>query len=264
MKWNYIHLLILICVLLLPCNGLHADEVCSPDYPDQFPFYPEEECDDVTPLVWDHDNSATILADNSSGMIYVTGGILPLTVQVRGSGFWLDQGHTIQDGVVNGRSIGIYTDGDACGAATIYIIDGCSSVNGSINSTLGKWVARPSITCNEAGFGFVEADTNSGGYTIMAHVQIGRFKYSQGWSVQMANYNSQPCGEGNRSGCSDIIYPGTYHNGFCASTFQGDQTTPAWRAYAKGYPGRGSNFSCGWGAYADRCRTLTVQEWVCP
>jgi hypothetical protein len=171
---------------------LYADEACSPEYPDQFPFYPEEGCDDVTPLVWDHENSVSILDVNSSGTIYVTGGTLPLTVQVSGQGFWLDPEYTIRDSVVNGRSIGIYADGDACGAATIYIINGCSSVTGGIRSTNGRWDTEQ-ISLNDCpfrGHGIMESSPVGGSFNIYNNNQMLSVKNSRAYWTDQVNL---PC-----------------------------------------------------------------------
>jgi len=95
-------------------------------------------CDFVEPLVWDTDNSAEVIADNSSGIVRVTGGKLPLTVSVRGNGFWLDGARSIRDGIVDGQIIRIYTS-DACGVCEITISDGCSDVVGGVRATNGQW-----------------------------------------------------------------------------------------------------------------------------
>ncbi len=95
-------------------------------------------CDTVEPLEIDTENSAEVVADNSSGIVSVTGGRLPLTVSVRGSGFFLDSNRSFRDGTVNGTSFGIYTGG-ACGACTIAITDGCSTTTHFVRSTNGRW-----------------------------------------------------------------------------------------------------------------------------
>jgi len=97
-------------------------------------------CDEVSQLLWDYDNSAVTVTPGSFAVVLVTGGTLPLNVSVRGDGFWLDAAHTIRDGIVNGRSIEIHADADACGAAAVGIDDGCSSVSSYVRSTEGHWV----------------------------------------------------------------------------------------------------------------------------
>lgn len=102
-------------------------------------LFPLDCCDGVPPLIWDDINSAKVIADDSSGVVMVTEGCLPLIVSVRGSGFWLNTHHTIRDAIINSRSITVYTS-DACGTAHLYITDGCSSVNGRVRSSDGQWV----------------------------------------------------------------------------------------------------------------------------
>ena len=96
-------------------------------------------CDEVEPLAWDYDNSATVVAPSSFCYVFVLGGKLPIDVKLRGAGFWLDENFTIRDGQLNSRTITIYTDEDACGTASIYVTDGCTSVSEELKSTVGKW-----------------------------------------------------------------------------------------------------------------------------
>ncbi len=95
-------------------------------------------CVGVTPLVVDNENSVEVIADNSSAVIVVTGGKLPLTISVRGQGFFLDNNGS-RDGVVNSQSFSIYTT-EACGTCLLTISDGCSSTTHIVRSTNGQWV----------------------------------------------------------------------------------------------------------------------------
>jgi hypothetical protein len=94
-------------------------------------------CDEVLELVYDSANSVSVLADNSSGIVAVLDGKLPLTVSVRGSGFFLTAAGA-KDGTVTGRNFRIYTQ-DACGSCTVTISDGCSTVSGSLKAVDGIW-----------------------------------------------------------------------------------------------------------------------------
>lgn len=96
-------------------------------------------CDGVSQLLWDYENSGDVVGGGSSVEVCVTGGKRPLEVKVRGKGFYLDQAHTLRDGIVNGNCFKIYTTSDACGTAQVYVTDGCSSVGSSIRSTAGWW-----------------------------------------------------------------------------------------------------------------------------
>lgn len=95
-------------------------------------------CDKVEPLILDENYSVDVLADNSYGYIRVSGGRLPLTVSVRGQGFYLDPNHTMRDGTIDGGVFVVYT-GAACGPCKITVSDGCSVYVGTIHSVNGHW-----------------------------------------------------------------------------------------------------------------------------
>jgi hypothetical protein len=96
-------------------------------------------CDEATEIAWDEENSAEVIADNSTGFFVIVGGRSPFTVSVRGNGFYLDPEKTFRDGVIGGRNIPVYT-GNSCGYCHITVTDGCSSVSGGVRSTNGRWV----------------------------------------------------------------------------------------------------------------------------
>lgn len=95
-------------------------------------------CDGVTPIYWDYDNSAEVIADNSKGLVTVTGGRPPYTWQVRGSGFWADAAHAWRDVETDVPYLWLYTQ-DSCGTCDIYVTDGCSSSSGLVRSDVGQW-----------------------------------------------------------------------------------------------------------------------------
>ena len=107
-------------------------------------------CDDATPLIWDSINSVQVITDDSSGVVVVTGGLRPLTVSVRGSGFWLDANHTIRDGISSSADIAIYTS-DACGMCAVIITDGCSTVSGKVRSDDGNYDGTCYAYCCDSG-----------------------------------------------------------------------------------------------------------------
>ena len=120
-------------------------------------------CDDefLTEIVYDTENSADIINDNSSGAIYWSGGKSPYTVSIRGSGFWLDKNFTITNAETNGTGVRIYTD-DACGVCNINIDDGCSTARGKVSSTSGNWVLNPDkglLDCTALGGDFTESQS---------------------------------------------------------------------------------------------------------
>lgn len=94
-------------------------------------------CDGVEPLEWDSDNSIDVIVDDSKGIVSFTGGKLPLTVSVRGSGFFINAKGD-RDAVLSGRSFFIYT-GDACGTGSYTVTDGCTTAKGTVKSTDGVW-----------------------------------------------------------------------------------------------------------------------------
>lgn len=213
MKWNYIHLLTLICVFLLTCNGLYADEVCSPDYPDQYP-YSSYSCDGIEPLAWETDLvETTSVAPSSSVVIFVTGGKLPLQISVGGKGFWLDADHNLRNGVVNSRAITIYTDEDACGSAQISVTDGCTSVTETILSTSGKWVYLETLPCKGIGshphIGVVQGHEESWCYKCGIYKTKG-LMYSQrynGYSSGNWSREKPECPDVTTEMCDTIILP---------------------------------------------------------
>jgi len=106
-------------------------------------------CGFVIPLIWDEENSAEVIADNDRGTIMFSGGRRPVTVSVRGTGFYLDSSGTLRDGTVSGNSVTIWTK-DACGVCLVTITDGCSSINVTVQSTNGNWEYIGAIQYNAA------------------------------------------------------------------------------------------------------------------
>ena len=101
-------------------------------------------CDEVTAIVWDDDRSVEVIADNSVGTVYVTGGRPPYTWSVRGSGFYFDADGDVRDAETDTGQIRVYTK-DSCGPATITVTDGCSTATGYTRSAVGSWGNRRSI-----------------------------------------------------------------------------------------------------------------------
>jgi len=99
---------------------------------------PNSCCDGVTPIAVDTEESAEVIADNSSGMIFITGGVAPFHVSVRGNGFHLNPDNYIRDGYVDGNIFRVYTL-DACGPCIVTITDGCSTADYTLRSVNGSW-----------------------------------------------------------------------------------------------------------------------------
>jgi len=98
---------------------------------------PQNCCEDATPIVWDSDNSVEVLADNTSGVVFVTGGVAPYYWKIRGIGMAFEGGKREATSFI--PSIRVYA-GDACGWCPIEVTDGCSTVNGGVRSIGGSWV----------------------------------------------------------------------------------------------------------------------------
>lgn len=144
--------------IVVPYTGTDKEAFDRDDYPEGTNFIPvsatythcgehtteqivhaEDCCDEISDLLWNYDSSAEVVGQGSKCTVYVTGGKLPITVKVRGSGFYLDARHTIRDATLETRIITLHTNDDACGTCQVYVTDGCSSVNGAVRCTVGAW-----------------------------------------------------------------------------------------------------------------------------
>lgn len=145
---------------------------------------PNNCCEDVDPIVWDDDNSAEIIADNSYGYVSVTGGGPLLTWTIRGNGFgiWGNK----RTYTTTSRNISVSTE-DACGTAIITVTDGCSSVIGYVRSTDGNWTVVSS-ECPGIGLVVTELIGHSWGYGYAYITNKRRVK--QWLSVEVKNYGT--------------------------------------------------------------------------
>jgi len=100
---------------------------------------PKNCCEDATPIVWDSENSVEVLADFTSGLVFVSGGIAPYYWKIRGQGMTFD-GHVLRDAVTDAPFIRVYAGEYACGWCPITVTDNCSVANNGIRSTNGEWV----------------------------------------------------------------------------------------------------------------------------
>jgi len=96
------------------------------------------ECEGLEDLAWSEDNPETI-APESSASVSVTGDKAPYIWSVVGTGFWFDAEHTLTV-IESGGGVILYTDEDACGAATINVSGACEGVvEGVVKCTVGRW-----------------------------------------------------------------------------------------------------------------------------
>lgn len=103
-------------------------------------------CDGVEALAWDGENSIGVIADFSSGEVFVTGGKSPYQWKVRGSGFFVDAAGTRREEVTTTGALRIWTQ-NSCGKCVVYVTDGCSSTSGFVLSAVGQWVPIDPLTC---------------------------------------------------------------------------------------------------------------------
>ena len=97
-------------------------------------------CDEAEPIEWDFETSVEVMADNTSGLVFVTGGVPPYHWSVRGQGFALNEQGNLRDGFTDTPFARIFATDWACGYAAIEVTDGCSVANGGVRSTNGQWV----------------------------------------------------------------------------------------------------------------------------
>ena len=102
--------------------------------------FPQNCCDGVERVVFDTENSVSVMSPSSSGTVYATGGEAPYTWIVRGSGFYVDEKHSHRDAVTTDPYLKIYTS-DACGACMVMVDDGCTQAYHTITATAGHWGA---------------------------------------------------------------------------------------------------------------------------
>jgi len=117
--------------------GPITPEGCGAIYTEQI-VRPQNCCEDATPIVWDYESSVEVLADYSSGLVFVTGGRAPYRWQIRGVGMTFDN-YSLREAETDVPWIRVYV-GDACGWCPIEVTDGCSIANGGVRSTNGSWV----------------------------------------------------------------------------------------------------------------------------
>lgn len=102
---------------------------------------PRNCCVGIDPLAVNEEESPTVLADDSTGIVRLLAPTVnSVTVTVTGSGFFADENRSSKTASYLGGSLSflVYT-GASCGRGTITITDGCSSVTHSIASTNGQW-----------------------------------------------------------------------------------------------------------------------------
>lgn len=118
---------------------------CCGDWTIRYEVITRNCCEDAETLEWDFDFSADYVSAGSSAKVGIDGGgsSNAVTWSIVGDGFYLDVARNLKTVSTEGNKVEIYTDEDACGVATIFASDTCSSVKGFIQSTLGHWEQIP-------------------------------------------------------------------------------------------------------------------------
>jgi len=96
-------------------------------------------CEEVSPIAWDEENSVEVIADGSSGTVFVTGGKAPYTWTVRGQGAYTNASYTEREAVTDSPSLDMFME-NGCGLVNISVTDGCSVATGFVRSATGEWV----------------------------------------------------------------------------------------------------------------------------
>jgi len=140
-------------------------------------------CDEVTPVEYDYDNSADVIAPSSFEEVLWLYGQGEFVVSLSGSGFWLNSGHTVTTATTANRKITIYTDADACGTCSITITGACGETTGGIRCTFGVWVHQATTVDKICG----NADSHTG--TVHELIR-GGVKTTQIWPLYATSYTS--------------------------------------------------------------------------
>lgn len=181
-------------------------------------------CDQVEPIAVDTENSIEIIADNSTGIIYVTGGQIPFRVRVGGVGFYIANTQNPADGFrdaeIFGRTIPIMTL-DACGVGLFEIDDGCNVIVVEVRATNGSWFAIPWNESVGSRFQDEEPESYYSGGTSECHTGTvvtaiktkGRYKFHEYHNYRGAGYSKmyQPassCGDSYEYLCNESAYGG--------------------------------------------------------
>lgn len=94
-------------------------------------------CDEITPIEWDQENSATTIGPNSQALVAVLNGVPPFKWKINGQGFFLSE-LGAKSITTNARTVRVFTK-NACGGGEITVTDPCSDTQGGVRCTAGKW-----------------------------------------------------------------------------------------------------------------------------
>jgi hypothetical protein len=128
--------------------------------------------------------------------LFVAGGVAPYIWSVRGQGFTFD-GHVMRDAITDTPYIRVHAGPLACGYAPITVTDGCSTVEGSVDATVGVlhgtcsgvefWGGQESVTYSRTFLGIGWDGSYGGcvvGYGFYAgiHPSTAYMVYAKRWN----------------------------------------------------------------------------------
>jgi len=106
-------------------------------------------CDGAVPIEIDRESTPEILPASESVVVYVSGGLLPLTFTLTNPATRFSNNKTTID--VETRNVTIYGDDDFCGRTHLTVTDGCSTATMFLLSDNGSWHLVSSGVCEMVG-----------------------------------------------------------------------------------------------------------------
>ena len=222
-------------------------------------------CDEVDPLEIDTAESAQVVADNSSCIIYLKkSSTKPFLVSIRGEGFYANADTGQKDLLYSDGALILVETLAACGICTVTINDGCSIAIHQISSINGKW--GPIVGSQTSHEVAIE------GLTATLYDQVAGFFYWIGNNYQYKQYElsggtigcgSSSCGNdcddwcGSPSQCP-LGYIGTYSKIPCYRLESVFADQPYWKLNTEGCSA-GTNKGC----YCSCVVGNWYQKWIC-
>jgi len=185
-----------------PKNGICGEITTKYEIPDR------DCCDDpfYTDLEFWEEACVEVLPDYSYGVVFWTGGKSPVTVSIRGDGFYANGDYTKTTVKVEGNSAFVFSE-DACGICDVIIEDGCSSDTYSFKAVDGIWKNVPCDMC-AANFTPTWA-ANGNDYSGLWTYEDTKYKFSQWVKPSRGVYQRyDTCGEA----CGEYYIPSDYED----------------------------------------------------
>lgn len=94
-------------------------------------------CDEIEPIVWDHEATPEVLPAGESIMVYMQGGLPPYRFRVTNHALSWPDGRREW---ISAAPYAMLTAAETfCGGAVVYVDDSCGQVIGHVRSDLGSW-----------------------------------------------------------------------------------------------------------------------------